>query len=388
MPSSSVWMSAPLATVAAMIGWIVVCCTLASRCKTLPDLRAGSGREWVACPSPACPGPARRPACDGARTAPFGYSRRLALVAGHHVTLIDLHLTLQPSCWDFGHEATAQMFRHGLHVGRAQAQLQGDLPVREVQAHEVEAQHPHPQRLMVSGQRRAGEVVKAPGAGLTAIALPMRLGVVAPVPDYRTAAAAGAAHALGPAMLAHQREAFGVVQQPREVDQFRCRHDRPGSLRGAADQRPPHSSQQKPRATATRSSAPQHPETREEPRKIGWDERGSPPPFRPALTILGSVISRPVRERAVVDVGWKAASSDAGPPEVFGRDDLVFEFAGDEHGTLVRVDGGPLDLRLGDTVRLLPSHCDTTVNLYSAYTVHRGDRVEAVWPVTARGCSR
>src|SRR3954449_3928367 len=230
MPYSSVWMSAPLATVAAMIGWIVVCCTLASRCKTLPDLRAGSGREWVACPSPACPGPARRPACDGARTAPFGYSRRLALVAGHDVNLIDLHLTLQPGCWDFGHEATAQMFRHGLHVGWAQAQLQGDLPVREVQAHEVEAQHPHPQRPMVSGQRRAGEVVKAPGAGLTAIALPMRLGVVAPVADYPITAAPGTAHALGPAKLAHQREALGIVQQSREVDQVGCRHDRPGSL--------------------------------------------------------------------------------------------------------------------------------------------------------------
>ncbi len=72
----------------------------------------------------------------------------------------------------------------------------------------------------------------------------------------------------------------------------------------------------------------------------------------------------------------------------FGRDDLVFEFAGDEHGRLVRVGGGPVDLRLGDVVRLLPSHCDTTVNLYSVYTVHRGSRVEAVWPVTAQGCSR
>src|SRR5689334_12665217 len=92
---------------------------------------------------------------------------------------------------------------------------------------------------MVSGQRRAGEVVKAPGAGLAPIALPMRLGVVAPIADHRTAAAAGAAHALRPAMLAHQREALGVIQQPREVDQFRCRHDRPGPLRAAADQRPP-----------------------------------------------------------------------------------------------------------------------------------------------------
>src|SRR3982751_1124014 len=53
----------------------------------------------------------------------------------------------------------------------------------------------------------------------------MRLGVVAPVADYRTAAAAGAAHALRPAVLAHEGEALGVVQQPREVDQVRCSHD-------------------------------------------------------------------------------------------------------------------------------------------------------------------
>jgi len=82
------------------------------------------------------------------------------------------------------------------------------------------------------------------------------------------------------------------------------------------------------------------------------------------------VINRPVPDRVVVDVGWKAVRSDAGPPEVFGRDDLVFEFAGDEHGMLVRVDGGLVDLPLGEVVRLLPSYCDTTVNLYSTYMVH------------------
>src|SRR5215212_8146204 len=216
MPYSSVWMSAPVATVASMIGWIVLCCTLATMCRTTGP------RRWIrprmgACPSPACPGLARRPACDGARAAPFGHGRGLALVPGHHVNLVDLHLTLQPGCWGFGYEATAQMFRHGLHVGRAQAQLQGDLPVGEVQAHEGEAQHPHPQRLMVPGQRRAGEIVEAPGAGLTPIALPMRLGVIAPVADYPITAAPGTAHALGPAMLAHQCDALGVVQKTRRV---------------------------------------------------------------------------------------------------------------------------------------------------------------------------
>src|SRR5689334_7261678 len=82
---------------------------------------------------------------------------------------------------------------------------------------------------MVPGQHRAGEVVKAPGAALAPIALPMRLGVVAPIADHRIAAAAGAAHALGPAVLAHQRETLGVVQQPREIDQVDGCHDGDGS---------------------------------------------------------------------------------------------------------------------------------------------------------------
>src|SRR3954454_5844546 len=60
---------------------------------------------------------------------------------------------------------------------------------------------------------------------MTPIALRARLRVVAPVPDHRTAVTAGAAHALRPAVLAHEGEALGVVQQPRQVDQVRCSHD-------------------------------------------------------------------------------------------------------------------------------------------------------------------
>src|SRR5829696_3588817 len=82
---------------------------------------------------------------------------------------------------------------------------------------------------MVPGQRRTGEVVEAPGARLAPIALPVRLGVVAPVADHRIAAAAGAAHTLAPAVLAHQREALGVVQQRREIDQIDGCHDGGGS---------------------------------------------------------------------------------------------------------------------------------------------------------------
>src|SRR5215211_4285252 len=106
----------------------------------------------------------------------------------------------------------------------------GDLPVREVQAHEVEAQHPDPQRLVMPGQHRTGEVVEAPGARLAAIPLPIGLSVVAPVPDHRVTAATGAAHAFRPAALAHQGETLGIVHQAREVDQVGCSHGGGDSL--------------------------------------------------------------------------------------------------------------------------------------------------------------
>jgi D-serine deaminase-like pyridoxal phosphate-dependent protein len=42
-------------------------------------------------------------------------------------------------------------------------------------------------------------------------------------------------------------------------------------------------------------------------------------------------------------------------------------------------------LGLGDKTRLIPGHCDPTVNLYDWYVCVRGNRVEQVWPITARG---
>lgn len=37
------------------------------------------------------------------------------------------------------------------------SQFLGDLAVRQIQAHDVEAQHPDPQRLVMSGQHGAGQ---------------------------------------------------------------------------------------------------------------------------------------------------------------------------------------------------------------------------------------
>ena len=56
---------------------------------------------------------------------------------------------------------------------------------------------------------------------------------------------------------------------------------------------------------------------------------------------------------------------------------------GDEHGKLTFANGSPL--RAGDPLELIPSHCDTTINLHDVYYVARGGRVVGVWPIAARG---
>src|SRR3954447_24628987 len=112
-----------------------------------------------------------------------------------------------------------------MHVRGAETQFRGGLPVGQVQTHEVEAQYPDSQRLMVPGQHCPAEVVKARRARLAAIPLPMRLRVVMPVPDHRVAAASRATDALWPAVLAHQGEALRVIEQGCQVDWVHCGHD-------------------------------------------------------------------------------------------------------------------------------------------------------------------
>jgi D-serine deaminase-like pyridoxal phosphate-dependent protein len=106
--------------------------------------------------------------------------------------------------------------------------------------------------------------------------------------------------------------------------------------------------------------------------------------FDPSLFVWATVMSRPTEERAIVDAGLKALAMDSGPPTVWDEPAATFDRASDEHGRLL-IGAATNRLKLGDKVRLVPGHCDPTVNLYDWYVAVRGERVEAVWPITARG---
>jgi D-serine deaminase-like pyridoxal phosphate-dependent protein len=118
-------------------------------------------------------------------------------------------------------------------------------------------------------------------------------------------------------------------------------------------------------------------------REIEWDD-GNRTPFEPSLTVLSSVISLPAPDRCILDMGLKAISSDGGPPAPVDMPGAVFRFAGEEHGEL-RWTHGRCPLGLGDQVAFMPTHCDTTVNLYDRFIVARGSTVTDVWDIAARG---
>jgi 3-hydroxy-D-aspartate aldolase len=86
----------------------------------------------------------------------------------------------------------------------------------------------------------------------------------------------------------------------------------------------------------------------------------------------------------VADAGLKAYTNESGPPVVHGMPDVTVIGVSDEHATL-KLGDPSRKLKLGDKLLLIPGHCDPTVNLHDWYVGVRNGRVEALWPIDARG---
>jgi 3-hydroxy-D-aspartate aldolase len=115
------------------------------------------------------------------------------------------------------------------------------------------------------------------------------------------------------------------------------------------------------------------------------DEAGAPiSTFRHSLFVLATVMSMPSKSIAVVDAGHKAVSVDSGFPTIWQRPDIRYVGASDEHGKL-EVGSETAGPKLGEKLRLVPGHCDPTVDRYDWYVGVRNGRVECLWPIAARG---
>ncbi len=104
--------------------------------------------------------------------------------------------------------------------------------------------------------------------------------------------------------------------------------------------------------------------------------------FDNSLFILTSVMSHAKADKAICDAGLKAQSVDSGLPVIFGRDDVEYVKCSDEHGVIADSKGV---LAINEKLRLVPGHCDPTCNVHNWYVGVRDGKVEALWPVSARG---
>jgi D-serine deaminase-like pyridoxal phosphate-dependent protein len=90
-----------------------------------------------------------------------------------------------------------------------------------------------------------------------------------------------------------------------------------------------------------------------------------PPPFAQSLFVLTTVMSTPRPGLAKVDAGLKALALDSGMPLVWNRP-------------------AAQPVRVRERIQLVPGR-DPTVDCYDWYVECRGNRVEFLWPVAARG---
>lgn len=107
-----------------------------------------------------------------------------------------------------------------------------------------------------------------------------------------------------------------------------------------------------------------------------------------SLKVICTVVSRPTGERGILDGGSKTFSSDLLGLEGYGLileyPDAVYYGQSEEHG---HVDFSRCARKpeIGERVTLIPNHCCVVSNLFNQMVGVRGDKVEVIWPVAARG---
>ena len=107
-----------------------------------------------------------------------------------------------------------------------------------------------------------------------------------------------------------------------------------------------------------------------------------------ALRVYATVVSKPTSERGVLDAGSKSLSSDLHGLEGYGYiceypDAKIYALA-EEHGH-VDFSACARKPEIGERVSIIPNHCCMVSCLFDEVVGLRGDQVEVVWKVAARG---
>lgn len=105
------------------------------------------------------------------------------------------------------------------------------------------------------------------------------------------------------------------------------------------------------------------------------------PEFEIALMVLTTVMSKPGKRLATLDMGSKSLYNEA-KPKFIGSGKISAQVLTEEH---CQVTFRKADLEIGDKIFAIPPHVCPTVNLYDYFTVIEGDEVVDQWQISARG---
>lgn len=109
--------------------------------------------------------------------------------------------------------------------------------------------------------------------------------------------------------------------------------------------------------------------------------------FTPSLTVVATIVNNRFPGRLTTDAGAKALTINVPRAGVVGEPGMDYNAGSDEFGVITYTDASKT-YKIGDRLEMIVPHCDPVVNLYDQIYGTRKDKVEVVWPVTARGKSQ
>ena len=104
-----------------------------------------------------------------------------------------------------------------MYIRGMEIEFFSNLVVRQVQPHEIQAQYPHPQGLVMTSEDRVRQIVEASLTGLAQIALTLGLGIVVPLLDHLRTVTSWTKDTVWPTQGTDGRKAFGVVDEGLNV---------------------------------------------------------------------------------------------------------------------------------------------------------------------------
>jgi hypothetical protein len=117
----------------------------------------------------------------------------------------------------FFYDPLTQLRRHLVHVATIHVQFVGNLVVGQIQAHEIQTQYPHLERLMMAGKNGVRQIIKALVTVVTRVALTSSFRVIKATLDDLCGRTRGACDALWSAQFAYRLITLHIIDQILEA---------------------------------------------------------------------------------------------------------------------------------------------------------------------------